>query len=173
MDLLDFTAEDLYFDDDANPAVTGLLADAAEAYGTPVAEERLLRAYFKAPENLSVLVALYRYFYYQHRYDDALEVAERSMRVVSHRLGITQDWRALGETDLARGVQDSMTLFRFYLYALKGSAYLKLRIGLPQEALARLQVIAKLDPVDRMGVQPLIDLAKEALASGHDVTAVA
>ncbi len=164
VDLLDFTAEDLYFDEASGPEVARLLEAAADAYGTPAAEQLLLRAYFKAPDDLSVLVGLYRFYYYQHRYPDALDVADRALRVVAERLGLVPDWRDLGAADLAQGVQRSMTLFRFYLYALKGAGYLKLRMGEPGEALARLEVIANLDPEDRIGVKPLIDLAHAALA---------
>ena len=49
MDLLNFDADDLYFDTEQDPVVTELLSGAAEAYGTPAAEQRLLRAYFHAP----------------------------------------------------------------------------------------------------------------------------
>ncbi len=172
MDLLDFTAEDLYFDEAANPEVEQLLNTAAEAYGTPAAEQALLRAFSKAPEGLTVLVALYRYYYYQLRYEDALSVADRAMNVVANRLGIEPDWRTIDENDLANAVQQSMTQFRFYLYALKGSAYLNLRMGDPQGALERLQAIARLDEADRIGVKALIDLANDALAEQAGTTAV-
>lgn len=165
MDLLDFTAEDLYFDEAANPEVEELLNTSAEAYGTPAAEQALLRAFSKAPEGLTVLVALYRYYYYQLRYEDALDVSDRAMAVVAKRLGIEADWRKLDENDLANAVQQSMTQFRFYLYALKGSAYLKLRMGDAGAALERLQVIERFDEADRIGVKALIELASEALAA--------
>ena len=68
MDLLDFTGEDMYFDHPPPAEVDELIAAAAEQYGTDAAEHSLMRAYFLAPEHLSVLVALYRFFYYRQRY---------------------------------------------------------------------------------------------------------
>ncbi|MCB1790295.1 MAG: hypothetical protein KDJ24_08350 [Gammaproteobacteria bacterium] len=160
MDLLDFDADDLYFDTEQDPVVTELLSGAAEAYGTPAAEQRLLRAYFHAPESLSVLVGLYRYYYYQHRYDDALDVADRALLVTRQRLGFTADTLTLSPAEVAAVGERSMTLFRFHLYALKGSAYLLMRLGRNAEALQRLGLIAAIDHVDRMGVSALIELAR-------------
>lgn len=172
MDLLDFAAEGLYFDENASPQVTRLLEQAAEHYGTPQAEQALLRAFAQGPENLSVLVGLYRFYYYQHRYEEALEVAERAMRVVALRLGIREHWQDLDQDDLAQGALSSMTLLRFYLYALKGAAYLELRLGRAASARQRLQVIAAVDHADRIGVAPLIELADAAIAEADAPAAV-
>ncbi len=79
VDLLDFVGEDLYFDKPMSPELASLLSAVAESYGTPAAEPLLLKAYFLAPDNFSVLVGLYRFFYYQHRYEDALRVADRAL----------------------------------------------------------------------------------------------
>ena len=72
MDLLDFEAQGLYFEQDDVAGVKELLAQAAEEYSSGLAEMPLLRAYFLAPESLNVLVALNRFYYYQHRLEDAL-----------------------------------------------------------------------------------------------------
>lgn len=163
MDLLDFEAQSLYFDDEL-PAATGeLLERAADAYGEAQAEHMLLRAYFQEPEHLTVLVALYRYFYYQHRYRDAFEVAERAMAVAAKRLEMRCTWQQLNLQSLGGGVLRSMTLTRFYLMALKGSGYLKLRMDETQEGLERLEKVAELDSDDRMGVRSLVQLARDEL----------
>ena len=79
VDFLDLADGTLYFDEAPVPGVDALIAEAAALYGEPEAEARLLRAYFLAPEQLSVIVALYRYYFYQHRLDDTLIVAERAI----------------------------------------------------------------------------------------------
>ncbi len=163
MDLLDFTGEELYFDQPLSDQVAGLLARAAEGYGSDTAERDLLQAYFLEPENFTVLVALYRYFYYQHRYQDALLIADRVIDITAGLLGITRDWRQLSDTDLAYGVQHSMALMRFYLYALKGAGYLNMRIGDLAEARDRLQKIVDIDTSDRIGAKALLELALEAM----------
>lgn len=163
MDLLDFVGEQLYFDDAMSPELADLLSQAAEHYGSEQAECLLLRAYFLAPENLSVLVALYRYFYYQHRYEDALLVADRATGTAAASLGIGRDWRTLTQADLAIGVQRSMSLMRFYLYSLKGAGYLLMRLRRLPEALERLEKVVALDTSDRIGAQALVVLARDAL----------
>jgi hypothetical protein len=160
MDLLDFEAEALYFDDPLPEDVAELLDEAAGAYAEQRAEQPLLRAYFLQPEHLTVLVALYRYYYYQHRYPDAFLVAVRAMDTVARQLELCCDWQTLTPQTLAGAVTRSMTLTRFYLMALKGSAYLKLRMGAAEEGLARLEKVAELDADDRIGVRSLLEIAR-------------
>jgi tetratricopeptide (TPR) repeat protein len=163
MDLQDFDGESLYFDEPIDPEVEKLLQQAGEEYGTPEAEEKLLKAKAMAPEHPLVLVALYRYFYYRHRLDESLEVANEALRITGQRLGLPVDWRELNKTHIAEGAKQSMTRVRFYLFALKGAGFLEMRLGRHQAALERLELLAMLDEKDRLGVNPLIEVAREAL----------
>jgi len=163
MDLLDFEAQSLYFEDELPDEVNALLGAAADAYGSESAERSLLHAHFLAPEHLTVLVALYRYFYYQHRYRDACLVAERAMDITARRLELRCTRQQLNLQCLGAGIMKSMTLTRFYLMALKGSGYLKLRLGETGSGLARLEKVAELDTDDRMGVRSLVQLARDEL----------
>jgi DNA-binding SARP family transcriptional activator len=56
-----------------------------------------------------------------------------------------------------------MSLMRFYLYVLKGSGYLLMRMGRVDEALERLEKLVALDTSDRIGAQALVELARNAL----------
>jgi tetratricopeptide (TPR) repeat protein len=163
MDLLDFTNEDLYFDEPLQTEAKACLELAANQYAEGGAEPSLLRAYFLAPEHPMVLVALYRYFYYQHRLADALLVADRVLRIFAERLDLPQDWRDLTESQLGGGVMVSMAMIRFYLLALKGGGFLELRLGLYADALARLEKVVELDVHDRLGARALMQVAQEAL----------
>ena len=163
MDLLDFEAQSLYFEDELSEEAAAMLAAAANSYGEDSAEHSLMRAFFLEPEHLSVLVALYRYFYYQHRYQDAFLVAERAMGIAARRLDLHCTWQQLGLQSLGSSVMKSMTLTRFYLMALKGAGYLKLRMGETQDGLARLEKVAELDADDRMGVRTLVQIARDEL----------
>lgn len=160
MDLLEFEGEGLYFDEPIADEAQRCLEQAAASYGTSQAEAQLLRAYFLEPEHPLVLVALYRYFYYRHQLRDALQIADRALRVFAVRLGFPVDWRQLTETRLASGVMVSMAALRFYMLALKGAGYLELRLGEHASALERLRKVAELDAKDRLGVRALIDVAE-------------
>ncbi|MEW8015076.1 MAG: hypothetical protein AB2807_09915 [Candidatus Sedimenticola endophacoides] len=162
-DLLDFECDELYFDEPLREDAKQLLDDAAEAYGDDEAEVFILRAYFLEPEHPMVLVALYRFFYYQHRLEDALTVADRVLTLFSARLNLPSDWRELDQRHVGNGVLVSMTMFRFYLWCLKGAGYLELRLGNYETAIARLQKLVELDSSDRLGGQALLNVATEAL----------
>ena len=164
-DLLDFEAGELYFDEPLNAGVSQYLDRAAEVYADngKFAERLLLRAYFLEPEHPLVLVALYRHYYFQHRLEDALLVADRVLRIFAKRLELPEDWRELDENRIDGGVRHSMTLVRFYMLALKGAGYIEMRLGEYGPAIARLEKVAQLDRDDRLGVRALLDLARKAL----------
>ncbi len=169
MDFLDFEGEKLYFDDPVSPEVALLLDQASEAGRGDDAEAPLLRAYFLEPTHLTVLVALYRFYYYKQRYEEALMVADRTLDIAGRQLGLPSDWRHLSMNQLGHGVLVSMGLTRFYLYALKASGFMLLRMSRLTEALERLEKLSEVDPSDQFGAGPLIDLAQSALAkSGED-----
>lgn len=163
MDLLDFDGQDLYFDEPMEHGVAAFLDRASKLYPDPEAEWHLLEARQLAPRNLSVFVALYRYYYYQHRVADALNVAEDALAVTAARLNINGDWRGLGADDLAGIGGSSLTLLRFHLLALKGSGYLLLRLGRHDDALARLDKVRDLDAADRLGAGALAETVRASL----------
>ncbi len=168
IDLLEFDSEELYFDEAIDAEARCCLDQASEHYGTEQAEEALMRAYFLEPEHPMVLVALYRFYYYQHRLNDSLRVAERVLKVIGKRLEFPDEWRDLTEMRLGSGVMISMTLIRFYMLALKGAGFLELRLGDYKSALERLEKVVELDSKDRLGARALLEVAREALDKESD-----
>jgi len=77
VDLLSFDAEPLYFENPPSEEVVQLLQQAAEDYSDGKAEADLQRAYQLAPNHLMVLVSLFRYHFYQHRFAEALSTPFR------------------------------------------------------------------------------------------------
>ncbi|MEE2730191.1 MAG: hypothetical protein VYA55_05180 [Pseudomonadota bacterium] len=165
MDLQDFEGQKLYFDDDMPQDVAELIQSASEQYSDGGAEQCLLKAYAIAPLNLSVLVALYRFYYYQHRYQDALNVAYEAMAAVAGEISFPEHWRQLEFADLANGVMQSFTIVRFYLLALKGAGYLNLRMGNIQEGVAMLNKVIELDNNDRLGARVLLQAMGPAVVT--------
>ena len=100
---MDFDQTTLYFDDPESPEVERLIAEAGAGYGSDETESLLLRACLLAPGQLMVLVALYRYYFYQHRLDDALLVGDRTLAVVGAAAGISgQVAAAASQANLGR-----------------------------------------------------------------------
>ena len=163
MDFLDFEGQELYFDAPLSNEVAGLLKQASECYPDIESEVLLMRAYFLEPEHLSVLVALYRYYYYQHRYHDALLVSERALKIAGRSLGFRVDWQDLRLSEVGNGVMVSMGLIRFYLLALKASGYLLMRVGEFAQAAGRLDKLAELDTNDQFGSGFLREMAHRTM----------
>lgn len=161
VDMLEFSAEDLYFDLPIEQETQSCLDKAAHHYGEAEAENLLYRAYFLEPEHPMVLVALYRYFYYQHCYEDALRVAESVLFIFSKRLGLPARWQDIEEEQFQGDVLNSMTEVRFYLLALKGAGYLEMRLEKYESAIERLQKIVQVDDGDRLGAASLLQIAQD------------
>lgn len=165
MDLMNFDQASLYFDEPVDPEVERLVAEAGANYGEPLAETLLHKAYFLAPESLLVLVALYRYFFYQHRLNDALLVSDRTLAIVGRRLGFPETWTRLHPDFLGQAVLKSMGLLRFYLSVLKAAGYINMRLGNMAEGRAQLEKLIELDSHDRFGGQALLTTVIDAVAA--------
>jgi hypothetical protein len=163
MDLLDFDHAELYFDEPLAQDVARLLEAAADNYGSDEGESLLLRASLLAPQHLMVLVALYRYYFYQHRFEDALLVGECTLAVVGRRLEFPESWVYLNEANLGEGVMRSMGLVRFYLLVLKATGYINLRLGYFESGQTMLEKLVELDSQDRIGGRALLDVLYQTM----------
>ena len=164
MDLQDFNGEMLYFDQPEPQRVTELLMAASQYYGQGDAEGFLLEAFVIAPKNLTVLVGLYRFYYYQHRYADALSIAHIAMETLAQQIDFPSSWHQLDMNAIGCGVLRSMGLVRFYLLALKGAGYLNLRLSNFEEGVRMLHKVRELDEADRLGAQLLLDVLADNTA---------
>lgn len=159
IDLLETDGDDLYFTDPLSPEVEGLMESASEAYAQGDAELPLLRAYLLSDSHLTVLVGLYRFYYYQHRLKEAQQVALRSMSKASLSLGFNKPWSELSSKDFLIDDQTeiSVALIRFYLLALKGFGYLCVRLHEFEQGTAALKKVYELDEQDHLGAKALLD----------------
>ncbi len=109
----------------------------------------LMRASALAPSHPAVLIAFYRHYFYGHRPRLARAVARKALLSAAQALGLPPLWRDVPDCPLP-GAGDDVTT-RFYLWVLKGYAYLSLRLGDGAEAQAALAKLRALDPDDRVG----------------------
>lgn len=157
MDLHDFNGQAMYFDEPTPVTVQHLLARAAAAYGNKKAELYLQQAYARAPQNPTVLVAMYRFYYYQHRLEEAIDIANQVMRLLAQQLDFPARWEELTFAEFSNGLLVSFTKVRFYLLALKGTAYLHLRLGKTSTGITMLNKIIQMDAYDRLGARALLE----------------
>jgi tetratricopeptide (TPR) repeat protein len=167
MDLLQFEAKDLYFDHEDSPEVQELIKQASEHYASGDAELPLLKAYLRAPESLNVLVALNRFYYYQHRLEEALLISEKALGLIRSSINFPADWQELEMQHITEAPKDWLTQIRLYLFTLKSIGFLNMRME--NLALSRriFEKLTALDDKDRIGAKGLLELVEkrqEALA---------
>jgi hypothetical protein len=145
------------------------LHEAGAARADPLrAMSALMRACALAPEHPAVLIAFYRYYFYGHRLRMARAVSRRALVVGARSLGLPAVWREVPAQALAGAGDDVAT--SFYLWVLKGYAYLSLRLDDPIEARDALAKLRALDPEDRVGAALLeaVRQRRERHAGGSD-----
>ncbi len=157
-DFLDFDVDNMYFDTPLPRQAEWMINEAAERYGEEEAELLLLRAYLMAPEHFSTMVALYRYYYYQHRLEDALTVVENAIRVAARALHLVDDWRMVTPLEVAAGAYKSVGLVRFYLLALKAAGFVMVRMGDVDNGADALRKVIEHDPNDRLKTRDLLEI---------------
>jgi hypothetical protein len=71
-----------------------------------------------------VLIGRYRFFFYKGRWADALAVAGECLAWAARLLGLPADWHDTRPQQAEFGAYDAVPA-RFYLFTLKGYAYLQ------------------------------------------------
>ena len=158
MDLLDFEAQGLYFEQADVAGVKELIALAAENYASGDAELFLLKAFLLAPESLNVLVALNRFYYYQHRLEEALSATTKALAVIRSTLAVPDDWRDLQLSHITEAPAEALTQIRLYLFTLKVVGFLNMRLEKLDVSQAIFEKLVELDSKDRIGAQGLLEL---------------
>lgn len=129
------------------PEAEQLVAEAGRLRDRPdEALARLERARAMAPGHPVPLIALYRFHFYGHRLAEARNVGEAALAVARAALGTRFD----AEPPSHDAVRYDAAV-RFYLFTLKGLAYLHMRLGELDAARARLAELRRLDPNDQVG----------------------
>ncbi|MGL1530606.1 hypothetical protein ACSTIU_23675, partial [Vibrio parahaemolyticus] len=74
------------------------------------------------------------------------------------------DWRSVRAGDAEFGRYENI-LPRFFLFSLKGYAYLQMRLGETDEGRLAVQKLLELDPTDKIGARVLLGVLERM---GHD-----
>ncbi len=166
MDLLDFEANELYFQHEDPQEVQQLIRQAGEAYAGGDAELPLLQAYLRTPESLNVLVALNRFYYYQHRLSEALLISEKALQIISARLSFPHDWQSLQLQHISNAPKEQLSWIRLYLFTLKSIGFLKMRLHDLDSSKVIFEKLVLLDREDRIGASPLLALVSSKIQEG-------
>jgi len=129
---------------------------ASKTYADSETAERYLRqAQQWAPDHAAVLIGLYRFYFYKGRLREALEIANRCLEKATRENNMPRDWRRARAQDAVFDRYDEM-LPRFFLFTLKGYAYLQMRLGALDESRIALAKLLELDPSDKIGAKVLL-----------------
>jgi hypothetical protein len=145
------------------PQVEAWLAEAGRM-GPHEAQAAVLiqKARQAAPDHPATLIALYRYHFYGHRLNEALAVAQDALAMARGALQppVQDDPGALPLITDDQARFDAAA--RFYLFTLKGYAYLHLRLGHIESGKLALTTLRQLDPQDRVGGAVLLTVLSRA-----------
>jgi tetratricopeptide (TPR) repeat protein len=122
-----------------------------------VAEHHLREAQTLAPGHAAVLIGFYRFYFYKGRLADALVIARLCLDKAARENRLAPDWQDVVAGDAAFGDYENV-LPRFYLFTLKGYAYLHMRLGDLEEGRAAVTKLLELDPSDKVGARVLLDV---------------
>ena len=147
--------------------VFALLAGARQARTDPVAAERAVKqALAAAPQDFSVRLAAYRFYFYNHRLAGAVPHAAFLVSLIARRLNVAGDWRAVKPGDAAFDeLEEAPSL---YLQALLAWGYCKARLGERAEGAQALAKVAELAPRDRFGARRLLAIVSKPGPSEED-----
>jgi tetratricopeptide (TPR) repeat protein len=122
-----------------------------------VAEQHLRQAQALAPGHAAVLIGLYRFYFYKGRLADALAIARLCLEKAALENDLAADWQDVARGDAEFGRFEA-ALPRFYLFTLKGYAYLQMRLGNLEEGRSAVDKLLELDPADRIGAKVLLEV---------------
>lgn len=135
---------------EAPPLIALRLQDAAAVYADTATAERMLGAALAAdPTCLASYFALYKFYFYKRRLEDAERIAVQALDVAAQQSGINGDWSMLSHESADWSRVDAPQ--HFYLFTLKALAFMRLRLGRGDEARVILAKLQELDPRDSVG----------------------
>jgi tetratricopeptide (TPR) repeat protein len=138
--------------------INACLQKAVAAYdNSETAESLLWQAQHLDPNQLEVYVALYKFYFYKNRIDEAEGVVFVALKKSAELGNFCADWKQLttASTDWF-SIENPQ---RLYLYALKALSFIRLRQSNLEGAESILRKLRELDPTDQVGGSVLQQLA--------------
>ena len=121
------------------------------------AETHLHHAAALAPDHAAVLIAYYRFYFYKNRLTEALAMARACIAKAMRENLLGDDWRTVRPED-ANFSDWGALVPRFFLFSLKGYAYLQMRLGNLAEGRDAVVKLLELDTTDKIGARVLLDV---------------
>lgn len=161
MNAVAFAEERVLFSPNIPAEVNTLLqtAVAASRSNQSRAESLFLEAKSLDATCLQTYFALYKFYFYQKRLEEAEREVLAGLEEASKQGGFPNDFRQIAQ-GLSQWNLYASEAGLFYLYTLKALAFIKLRQGYNIDAKLILEHMEILDPKDMSGVSVIRDLAQ-------------
>ncbi|MEW8258962.1 MAG: hypothetical protein AB2720_09280 [Candidatus Thiodiazotropha taylori] len=155
--VIQMVGNEVHFGFDIEPGAHAELQRAASLISSREASsEALLQAEQIAPEQIEVLIACYKFHFYQGDTEKAEELVIKTLGLAAKQGNFNWDWLQLNPSsadwNAPRGPE------RFYLYSLKALAFIRLRQEKLHEAESILHALSLIDPADQVGANVIRDL---------------
>ena len=122
------------------------------------AEQLLWKAQRLDPRQLEVYIALYKFYFYKARLDEADQVTQLALKMCAEVGEFAEDWQQLDEN--STDWNQPAGAARIYLYTLKALSFIRLRQERQEDAEQILNKLDQLDPDDQVGHSVLRQLAE-------------
>jgi tetratricopeptide (TPR) repeat protein len=126
-----------------------------------LAESHLREAQKAAPDHFAVLIGLYRFYFYKGRMNEALGLANICLVKTAREKNFATDWRDVRPEDADFSDYEDV-LARFFMFCLKGYAYLQMRLGDLEEGRVAIAKLLELDRSDKINAKLLFDILERA-----------
>ena len=131
-----------------------------------VALAHLQAAWDLAPGHAAVYIGKYRFYFYKGLLAEALAVGRECLAKAAVDNGMSPNWRNAKPEDADFG-NFAAILPRFFLFTLKGYAYLHMRLGDLDEGRLAVEKLLELDPTDKVGAKVLLEVLQRKV-NGDD-----
>lgn len=139
-----------------SPDVKQLLISAASNWNnTSESEKYINEALAKEPENIDVLIAAYRYFFYKNNYRQALKMSERVIEQIGKAESLPDDWQLLKPILIERAEE---TQIRLYLNAFASTSFMLARLGETEKAKLISSQVKEIDTKNQFSSGTIFDI---------------
>lgn len=136
--------------------VKQLLVLAADSWeNTSESEKYINQALAKSDNNVDVLIAAYRYFYYKQKYQMALETAEKVKLQVKETENLPDNWEQLKLVLIERKEEENI---RLYLNSYAATGLILAILGKGEEAKSICNKVKEIDEKNDFGAGILFDV---------------
>lgn len=159
---MSYEAENIFSWFEAPACVKDLLYQAVLHWeDTPLSKEYIMLALDKSNDDINVLTAAYRFFFYKQDYNMALQLALKVMEKVRSAKGLPESYKI---AELFKALRDNIEDYdvRMFINAYAAYAFILLKLNNIDKATEILEFLKYIDVNGEFGVPIMLDVMSKA-----------